>query len=131
MTTSNLQVRRATVEDLPKLVALWQQEDLPWQELEKQFKQFQVVEARGGELLAALGLETAGTEGRLHGEVFAHAEQSDALRDLFWERIQVLAKNHGLVRLWTQFSSPFWNQTGFQYAAADLLSKLPAAFGAG
>ena len=63
--------------------------------MEKHFKQFQVVEAAGGELLAALGLEVAGTEGRLHGEVFAHAEQSDALRDLFWERLQVLAKNHG------------------------------------
>ncbi len=131
MTTSNLQVRRATVEDLPKLVALWQQEDLPWQGLEKQFKQFQVVEAPGGELLGAVGLETAGTEGRVHSEVFAHAEQSDALRDLFWERLQVLARNHGLVRLWTQFASPFWNQTGFQFATADLLAKLPAAFGAG
>ena len=129
MSTSNLQVRRATVEDLAKLVPLWQQENLPSQELEKRFKEFQVVEAPPGELLGALGLQIAGVEGRLHSEVFAQPEHSDTLRDLLWERAQVIARNHGLVRLWTQLSTPFWNHSGFRYVDADLLVKLPAAFG--
>ena len=92
MTTSNLQVRRATIEDLPKLVPLWLQEHLPCEQLEKRFKEFQVVEAPGGELVGAVGLEVAGAEGRLHGEVFAHPEQSDSLRELLWERAQAIAR---------------------------------------
>ena len=128
MTTSNPQVRRATIEDLPKLVPLWQQELLATPQLEKRFKEFQVVESEG-EIIGAVGLEVAGSEGRLHSEVFAHPEQSDALRALLWERAQVVAQNHGLVRLWTQFATPFWNHSGFRYAGADQLAKLPASFG--
>src|SRR5262245_49583574 len=131
MTTPNPQVRRATIEDLPKLVALWQQESLAGPDLEKRFKEFQVVEAPPGEIAGALGLQVAGLEGRLHSEVFARAEESDALRELLWERAKVLAQNLGLVRLWTQLSTPFWNHSGFSYAAADLLAKLPATFGDG
>jgi len=128
MMTPNPQARRATVEDLQKLVPLWQQENLPWQDLEKRFKEFQVIEGEEGELLGAIGLQIAGCEGRLHSEVFAHAEQADALRDRLWERTQIVASNFGLVRVWMQFATPFWNQAGFQYASADLLQKLPAGF---
>ena len=86
MTTPNPQVRRATIEDLPNLVELWRQENLPAPDLEKRFKEFQIIEGAGGELAAAVGLQVAGLEARLHSEVFAHAEQADALRELLWER---------------------------------------------
>jgi N-acetylglutamate synthase-like GNAT family acetyltransferase len=128
MTTPNPQVRRATIEDLPKLVVLWQQENLACPDLEKRFKEFQVVEAPPGEIAAALGLQIAGHEGRLHSEVFARPEESDALRGLLWERTRVLAQNHGLARLWTQLSTPFWSASGFRYAPPDTLAKLPPPF---
>src|SRR6185369_3200098 len=128
MMMPNQQVRRATVEDLGKLVPLWQQEDLPWQDLEKRFKEFQVVEGAGGELLGAIGLQIAGPEARLHSEVFAHAEQADALRQKLWERVKIVAGNFGLVCVWTQFATPFWNPSEFQYAPAELLAKLPSGF---
>src|SRR4051812_28406856 len=99
MTRPNQQVRRATVEDLRKLAALWQQENLPPQDLEKRFKEFQVVEGEGGELLGALGLQISGHEGRLHSEAFAHAEEADSLRELLWERAKIVATNFGLIRL--------------------------------
>jgi N-acetylglutamate synthase-like GNAT family acetyltransferase len=127
MTTPNLQVRRATVEDLPQLVPLWQREELPWQGLEKRFKEFQVVE-EAGEIVGTLGLQIVGTEGRLHSEAFAHYEQGDALRQLLWERAQVLAKNFGLVRIWCQFTTPYWNQCGFEHADGSAQVKLPPAF---
>jgi N-acetylglutamate synthase-like GNAT family acetyltransferase len=127
MTTPNPQVRRATIEDLPNLVALWQAEGFPVDAMEKRFKEFQVI-AAGDTILGVIGLEIAGTEGRLHSEAFAHPEQADELRALFWERFQVLAQNHGLVRVWTQFSTPFWTHSGFMPAGADLLAKLPAGF---
>src|SRR5262249_36589631 len=58
----------------------------------------------------------------------AHAEMADALRDKLWERVRIVAGNFGLVRVWTQFNTPFWNATGFQYAPAEMLPKLPADF---
>src|SRR5262245_10736685 len=127
MTASNQQVRRATIDDLPKLNALWQAEHLPWQELEKRFKEFQVVEL-DGDVAGALGLEIVGRDGRLHSEVFARHELADELRQILWERAQAIATNHGLVRLWGQFTTPFWNHCGFDYAPTEVLSKLPPQF---
>jgi hypothetical protein len=127
MTTANLQVRRASVDDLPQLISLWQQEQLPWATLEKRFKEFQVVE-RSGELLGGIGLEVLGTEGRLHSETFAYAEQSDSLREMLWERMQVVARNFGLVRLWTQFPAPYWHRTSLQEPSHETLAKLPPSF---
>lgn len=128
MTTSNVQVRRATIEDVPGLVALWQQENLPWDNLDKRFKEFQVVLSAEGELLGGIGLLISGLEGMLHSEVFAHPEQADILRELLWQRFQILAKNHGLTRLWTCIFTPFWHQIGFQPATKEIVTRLPAAF---
>jgi hypothetical protein len=129
MTTSNLQVRRATVEDLPTLLPLWREDRLPWQDLENRFKEFQVVQNSEGTVLGGIGLQIVGLEGLLHSEVFAHPEQADLLRDLLWERVQIIAANHGLVRIWTQLSTPFWYQNGLKMPSPETLAKLPAAFG--
>jgi N-acetylglutamate synthase-like GNAT family acetyltransferase len=128
MTTETPQVRRATIEDLPKLIELWQMEGLPSQILDKRFKEFQVIEDADGAIIALVGLQIAGLEGRLHSEAFARPEQADVLRSLFWDRIQVVAQNHGLIRVWTQFTTPFWTHTGFQVASHQSLEKLPATF---
>ena len=129
MTTQNPQVRRATVEDVPKLAALWAAEGLPVATLEKRFKEFQVIEGPNATILGVTGLEISGLEGRLHNEAFSEPAQADALRALFWERFQVLAQNHGLVRIWTQFATPFWTHSGYQVASGETLNKLPTAFG--
>ncbi|HXG49618.1 MAG TPA: hypothetical protein VNO52_18500 [Methylomirabilota bacterium] len=131
MTSQTVQVRRATIDDLPKLVALWRLEHLPAQHLETRFKEFQVVEGAGGELLGAMGLQVAGQEGLVHSEAFARFDQADALRAQLFERIRTVAINHGLVRLWTQFSTPFWRTTPFEPAPAELLSRLPSGFAGG
>lgn len=129
MTTPNPQVRRANIEDLPQLVLLWRKEGLSVAELEKRFKEFQVIDAPGGGLAAAVGLMVVGSEGCLHSEAYARNELADQWRSLIWERAQVVAQNHGLVRLWTQFATPFWNHSGFRCAPAETLPKLPGAFG--
>lgn len=128
MTLPNTQARRCTVDDLPKLTELWRSENLPAEELEKRFKEFQVVEGEGGELLGGIGFQIAGHEGCLHSEAFAHPEQADELRELLWERFQVQAKNHGLVRVWTQSEAPFWHSNGLREATGDVLAKLPPVF---
>jgi len=128
MTTPTPQVRRATVEDLPKLTTLWNLEQLPAEHLEGRFKEFQVAEV-DGELLGALGLQVAGHEGLVHSEALAKFDQADALRAQLFERVRTVAANHGLVRLWTQLATPFWKTSAFDTASAEILGKLPAAFG--
>ena len=129
MTETPYVTRRATVEDLPQLIALWQLERLPAEALEKRFTEFQVVCDDAGLMLAALGLQIAGAQGLLHGESIARPELSDALRDLLWKRLQVLIHNHALERLWTQLPSHYWRERGFERVAAEALEKLPPAFG--
>ena len=130
MTDANLQVRRATVEDLPQLTTLWQQENLPAAELETRFKEFQVVQGAGGEVLGTIGLQVSGNQGRLHSEALLHPEQSDAFRQKLWDRIALVAQNFGLVRVWIESSAPFWQHTvGFAPAGAEALAKLPPEFG--
>jgi hypothetical protein len=124
-------VRRATVEDVPRLIPLWQMEDLPWQDFEKRFREFQVIEAEDGELLGAIGIQIAGHDGCLHSEVFAHPEQSDILREHLWPRVQSVVHNHGLLRLWTSSDAPFWHAAGFAPASPEQLAVRPAAFAGG
>jgi len=122
------QVRRATIDDLPKLGPLWRAEGLQAHDLEKRFKEFQLVEGPDGEVLGAVGLQLGGQEGRLHSEAFAHPEHADELRPKLWERVQMIANNHGLLRVWTQLESPFWHHIGFNTASGDLAARLPSAF---
>ena len=125
----SLHVRRSTVDDLPKLVELWKLDRLPWEDLEKRFKEFQVVEDENGNLQAALGFHIESMEGRLHHECFARQDQADDLRARLWERIQIQAKNHGLVRIWTDSEAPFWHANGLQPPDEETAKKLPASFG--
>ena len=125
MTTPQFQVRRATVEDVPALVALWKDDNLPWTDLEKRFKEFQIVAGSDGTVLGALGLQIVNFEGILHSEVFTHPEEADLWRDKLWERIQTVAVNHGLCRIWTKLSTPFWHMNGFRTPTPELIDRLP------
>ncbi|MFM1768634.1 MAG: hypothetical protein RJA22_1163 [Verrucomicrobiota bacterium] len=128
MTMPNLQARRATVEDLPALRLLWEAEGLPADQLTPHFGEFQLVEIPGGAIQAAIALQVAGLEGRLHCEAFADAAQADALRARLYDRVQGVAKNHGLLRLWTQLDTPFWHHMGLKRPDPEVLAKLPPAF---
>jgi len=124
MNPGQLLVRRATVDDLPALKSLWLAGQLPADELEVRLTEFQVVES-GGEFAGALGLQILRQHARLHSEDYADFAIADAARELFWERIQKLATNHGVFRIWTQETSPFWTHWGFQPANAETLQRLP------
>ena len=52
----------------------------------------------------------------------------DVLRAALWERISAIARNHGLVRLWTLQPAEFWAGAGFVPADAEVLQKLPPVF---
>jgi len=123
-------LRRATVDDLPGLKILWERARLQVLDLEKRLTDFQLVVSDAGDLIGAIGLHIEGKQGQVHSEAFAQPDQDTKFREQIWERIQVLARNHGLVRLWTREAAPFWQQqAGFAEASAELAGKLPASFG--
>jgi len=126
MNPSECRVRRATVDDLSSLIGLWEGMRLSPSEMERRLTEFQVVEASDGSLLGTIAIEIIGRQGRLHSECFGDFSLADPLREKIWRRLQTVASNHGLTRLWIQESAPFWKQTGFQAPNAEGLAKLPA-----
>ena len=130
MNSANILVRRATVDDLPALAALWRamRFPVPELELEKRLTEFQVAVDITNRLLGAVRLELAERQGHIQHEAFTDFALADQLRPLLWERIQNLAANHGLFRLWTQEDAPFWKRSGLKVADDETLQKLPAAW---
>jgi N-acetylglutamate synthase-like GNAT family acetyltransferase len=128
MNPSDYRVRRATLDDIGALKALWQTMRFADGELEKRLTEFQVVEGPGREIVGALGFQMAERQGQIHSETFADFAIADAMRPLFWARVRSLATNHGIFRLWTRERAPFWTQTGFQPATGKTIQKLPATW---
>jgi N-acetylglutamate synthase-like GNAT family acetyltransferase len=123
---SNYRVRRATLEDIGVLTELWKSMRFPTDELARRVTEFQVAESADGKLLGAVGMQMAEKQGRVHSEGFTDFSLAEQLRPLLWERIQALATNHGLLRLWTKEDAPFWNRCGLVKADEEALAKLPA-----
>jgi len=125
---NRLQVRRATVEDLPQLRPLWEMENLRVEALDKRFTEFQVVCTDQGEIVAAVGLQISAQEGCLHSEVIGWPDTADDLRSQLWPRLEALARNHRLGRLWTALTAPFWKGVGFKKPSEEMLGLLPPDF---
>jgi N-acetylglutamate synthase-like GNAT family acetyltransferase len=124
--SSYLQARRATLDDIASLRALWEMMRYPVAELERQLTDFQVVVDTAGTVLGTIGLRTANRQAHIHSEAFSDFSLAERARPVLWERIQSLGTNHGVVRLWTNDPSPFWTHQGFQKATPEALEKLPA-----
>jgi hypothetical protein len=130
MSSAPYRARRAAVDDLPALRALWASMRHPVADLERRLTEFQVVEDASGQVVGTLGFCIQLRNGLIHSEAFADFSAADELRPLFWTRIQSLVLNHGLAHLWTVEDSPFWTRNGFQVAAEPALQKLPPAWAA-
>lgn len=128
MTSANYRVRRATLDDLGALKPLWESMRFPAAELEKRLTEFQVAENSRGEVIGGIGFRMSGRHGCLHSESYSDFSVADEVRPLVWERLQVLNANHGVARLWTQETSPFWRQQGFQPPQTEQLKNLPEAW---
>lgn len=128
MTLTNYRVRRATLDDIGQLTSLWQSMHLPADDLAKRITEFQVAESVDQKVVGAIGLQISDRQARLHSEGFTDFALADELRPALWERIQAVAANHGLVRLWTQEQAPFWSHCGLAKVDAEALEKLPATW---
>jgi N-acetylglutamate synthase-like GNAT family acetyltransferase len=119
------QVRRATLEDLPALRELWTKAGLSLPELEKRFTEVQIAENGDGKIAGALGIKIDRLHGMLHSEAILEKENT-ALFESFWQRIQILGRNYGLFRLWTESHAPFWKTVGFIAPDDKAFEKRPA-----
>jgi N-acetylglutamate synthase-like GNAT family acetyltransferase len=126
MSPPKYRVRRATLDDLRPLGALWGTMNFAVDDLARRITDFQVVESAQGVLLGAVGLAVAERQGLAHSEGFTDFALADTLRPLLWERLQAVAMNQGLLRLWTREQAPFWSHCGLVKAEAEALEKLPA-----
>ena len=128
MSSSSYRVRRATLDDLPKLTDLWASMHFATDDLGKRITEFQIAENADSELLGAVGLELVQKQGRIHSEAFTDFSLSDTLRPMLWDRLQSVATNYGLLRLWTQEHAPFWKQCGLTKADDETVQKLPVVW---
>lgn len=118
-------VRRATVDDLPQLKAMWQAMAFTTPDLEKRLTEFQLAETAEGKIIGTVALQVISGQGLIHSEAFADFSVADDVRPLLWERLQAVAMNHGLFRLWTREEAPFWGRCGLAVAPDAVLSRLP------
>jgi len=128
MNWPNFRIRRATLDDLGQLTALWKSMNYPASELARRVTEFQVAEADSGVLAGALGLQIEQRQGLIHNEAFVDFALADDLRSLLWDRIQAVAANQGLLRVWTREQAPFWGRSGLIRADEESLAVLPAAW---
>ncbi|HNU98750.1 MAG: hypothetical protein KA191_10230 [Verrucomicrobia bacterium] len=123
-------VRRATLDDLPTLKGLWDVNRLPALDLERHLTEFQLVLRADGVLAGAVGLRACGAQGLVHSEAFYSQQLADPVRSAAWQRLQILARNQRLGRLWIHGeAAPGWQALGFKRAMAEDLKKLPPILG--
>ena len=128
MSWPSFRIRRATLDDLGQLNALWRSMSYPTAELARRVTDFQVAEEDNGSLAGALGLQILERQGLIHHEAFTDFALADHLRPMLWDRIQAVATNQGLLQLWTQETAPFWSRSGLTKVNEAAPEGLPAAW---
>ncbi len=106
-------------------MAIWESMKFPADLLAKRVTEFQVAETAEGQVCGGVGLQIAQRQGLIHSEGFADFGLSEQLRPLLWDRLQSVATNHGLLRLWTAEQAPFWSHCGLQKPDNEAMAKLP------
>jgi hypothetical protein len=125
MNSADFTVRRATIEDLPALTAIWQSMNLGGRGLEQRITEFQVAVDAAGILVGGIGFQIQGKQALIHSEGFTDFSLADTLRALLWERLKMLAANHGTVRVWSKETAPFWSHEALGKPDAGAMEKLP------
>jgi len=128
MSVAGFKIRRVHVGDLNELRAVWRAAGVYSLELEKRFTEFQVIINDKAAIVAAFAVNAQGKEAHIHTESYAPDAPKDEIRELIWKRVQTLAENRGLVRLWAE-DQAFWKRHGFTKPKEKALKKGIELFG--
>src|ERR1017187_6948634 len=93
VSSSKYRVRRATLDDIGQLTAIWESMQYPTQELARRVTEFQVAEDVNGTVLGAVGLQINERQGLIHSEAFGDFALAEPLRQLLWDRVNAVATN--------------------------------------
>jgi N-acetylglutamate synthase-like GNAT family acetyltransferase len=129
VSTHSYSVRRATIDDLAVLRALWTTARLPVFELEPRLTEFQIAARDDGTVGGALGLQVEGWHCWLHNPCFYSAAEEKNSLPALWQHVQQVSRGKGVARFW--IAGPpgeFWQTAGFRPATAADLNRLPASF---
>ena len=125
MKDDKLITRRATVDDLPQLIELWDKAFCPADIFEKRLTEFHLVEdAQTKRILASIGIHPENTGAMIHSEVFGDPLNQDLYRDMLWPRFQILSRNLGVSKIWTQETADFGLKWVFKSSENDLETLL-------
>lgn len=125
---SQYRFRRANIDDIPALQALWFRHDFDPEELEQRLIEFQVAESESGELHAAIGIRTAQRQALLHHECWS-AEMTPSLRRNLATHAFSVCEKMQVWRVWTNLADIHWEEMGFDAASPEQLDELPPGFG--
>jgi N-acetylglutamate synthase-like GNAT family acetyltransferase len=128
MVPTNFRIRRATLDDLGQLTALWRSMTFAPDELARRITEFQVAVTENGVVAGALGLQIQERQGLLHHEAFTDFALADHLRPMLWDRMRAIATNQGLLQFWTREQAPFWSHNGMVRPNEEALAHLPAGW---
>lgn len=128
MVSSQFKIRRAHIVDLTELRPLWRTAGIYSLELEKRFTEFQIVVNEDAQVVAAFAIEIKTKEAHIHSDAYADSDDNPAIREAVWKRIQSLAENHGLIRLWAN-KDEFWSGIGFEEPNKKELARGVELFG--
>lgn len=128
MDPTPISARRAAVEDLAALQALWLEAGMPWEQLGSFLNEFQVTTDDDGLITGAIGLLIEGDQALLHSEVVRAGTDADLSRSALWRRIQIVARNQGVQRIWTQEDADYWKTSGFTPVPPPLADRAQVSF---
>lgn len=128
MESTSISARRAAVEDLAALQALWQEVGMPWEELGGFLNEFQVTTDDDGLITSAIGMLIEGDQALLHSEAIRPGSDADLARSALWRRVQIVARHQGVQRVWTQEDAEYWRSSGFSPVPPPLVDRVQASF---
>ncbi len=128
MSAAGFKIRRVHVGDLNELRAVWRATGVYSLELEKRFTEFQIISNEKADIVASFGVHAQGKEAHIHTESYAPDAPREEIRELIWKRVQTLAENRGLMRLWAD-DQDFWKKRGFAKPGEKVLKKGIELFG--
>lgn len=128
MNMESISVRRATLEDIGALVEIWRLMRFETEALAKRVTEFQVAALPDGSVIGAVGLQILEKQGCIHSEGYTDFAFAEAARGPLWDRLNAVANNYGLVRLWTREQAPFWHHCGMSQPDREAFERMPAVW---
>lgn len=129
MNAAPFTVRRASVDDIPALRRLGANKEDAGPALERRLGEMQVVLDAVGTLVGAWGVRTSGNQAHVYERLVVACMDEAAFREMVWQRILTLARNHAWSRIWVKSEEAVWGDWGFVAADAECLRTLPTVFG--